>query len=79
MFVTVFPDASVYGKFTLTRAFQLQNRGNVSELGLLPLRLALGPRLLHSKQTQIQILNIHKNQNGDIFYLLPTLTFFVFL
>lgn len=31
------------------------------------------------KQTQIQILNIHKNQNGDIFDLLPTcLTFFFF-
>lgn len=30
------------------------------------------------KQTQIQILNIHKNQNGDIFDLLPTcLTFFL--
>lgn len=77
--MTVFPDASVYGRFTLTLAFQLQNWGNMSELGLLPLRLALGPRLLHSKQTQIQILNIHKNQNGDIFDLLPTsLTFFVF-
>lgn len=51
----------------------------VFELGLLTLRLALGPRRLRSeKQTQIQILNIHKNQNGDIFDLLPTcLTFFL--
>lgn len=51
----------------------------VFELGLLILRLALGPRRLRSeKQTQIQILNIHKNQNGDIFDLLPTcLTFFL--
>ena len=51
----------------------------VFELGLLILRLALGPRRLCSeKQTQIQILNIHKNQNGDIFDLLPTcLTFFL--
>lgn len=32
------------------------------------------------KKTQIQILNIHKNQNGDIFDLLPTCltSFFLF-
>ena len=49
----VFPEASVYRAFTLTLAFQLQNGATlgrrVFELGPLLLRLALGPRLLHSK------------------------------
>ena len=71
MFVLVFPEALVYGEFTLTLAFQLQDGGDTGEKS--------GPKALAlRKQTQIQILNIHKNQNGDIFDLLPTcLTFFL--
>lgn len=84
VFVLVFPEALVYGEFTLTLAFQLQDGGDTGEkslwIGAVDSQVGSGPKALAlRKQTQIQILNIHKNQNGDIFDLLPTcLTFFSF-
>lgn len=83
VFVLVFPEALVYGEFTLILAFQLQDGGDTGEkslwIGAVDFQAGSGPKVLAlRKQTQIQILNIHKNQNGDIFDLLPTcLTFFL--